>query len=102
MYFSSAEENETQMLDMLQTLLPNINIFYWQENKEIFSKCQKLPDIFDLKFNNKYWQVKETGDNTFFLYAAYFDSRHCVSLIAKNVFVLNCIILSSFINVSDY
>ena len=64
---------------MLQTLLPNLPVFFWQENKEVFSKCQKVPDVYDLKFNNKYWQVKEAGNVTIFLYAAYFDTRNRIS-----------------------
>ena len=64
---------------MLQTILPNLPVFFWQENKEVFSKCQKVPDVYDLKFNNKYWQVKEAGNVTIFLYAAYFDTRNRIS-----------------------
>ena len=78
-FISSTEENETSVLGMLQTLLPNLPVFFWQQNKEIFSKCQKVPDIYDLKFNNKYWQVKEAGNVTIFLYAAYFDTRNRIS-----------------------
>ena len=72
-------ENEARFLDMLQMMLPNLPIFYWQQNKEKFSNCEKLPEIYDLKFNNEHWQVKETKDVTFFLYAAYFDTRESFS-----------------------
>ena len=77
---------------MLQTLLPNLPVFFWQENKEVFSKCQKVPDVYDLKFNNKYWQVKEAGNVTIFLYAAYFDTRNRISfdkLFDKLYFFIN-------------
>ena len=74
-----AVENETRFLDVLQKMLPNLPIFYWKENKEKFSDCEKLPEIYDLKLNNEHWQVKETKDVTFFLYAAYFDTRESFS-----------------------
>ena len=37
--------------------------------------CWQTPNILELHFNNKYWQVKETKNGTFYLYAAYYDVR---------------------------
>ena len=61
---------------MLQEKLPNLPLQYWQQNKDKkFSKCNEIPNLIKLQYNNHYWQVKETQENTLFLYAAYFDTR---------------------------
>ena len=61
----------------LQTKLPNLPILHWWENKDknVSKICWKVPNIIDLKYNNKYWQVRETSNGTFHLYAAYYDDR---------------------------
>ena len=65
-------------------MLPNLPILHWWTNRGNKEKlkidgkgrnCWKIPDILDLHFNNKYWQVKETKNGTFYLYAAYYDVR---------------------------
>ena len=58
-------------------MLPNIPVRHWWEHrdKNVAEICWKVPNIVDLKYNNKYWQVKETNEGTFYLYAAYFDVR---------------------------
>ena len=37
--------------------------------------CHKFPSLQDLKFNNLYWQVHDSGTVTFYLYGAYLDLR---------------------------
>ena len=58
-------------------MLPNIPIFHWRENKDkkVAENCWKVPNILNLHYNNKYWQVKESSNGTFYLYAAYYDVR---------------------------
>ena len=72
-------ENETPILKMLQKKLPNLPLLYWEKNKDTlvseFDHCNKVPDVMDLHYNNFYWQVKETQNNKFYLYSAYFDKR---------------------------
>ena len=46
--------------------------------------CWKIPNLLDLHFNNKYWQVKETKNGTFYLYAAYYDVRKAQRLRFNN------------------
>ena len=44
----------------------------------IFSKnssCAKYPSVYDIHFNNIYWQQTDTSNGTFFLYGAYLDVR---------------------------
>ena len=75
----SPKLNETDLVNKLQPQMPNLPIVYWQQNKnKKLSKnktCAKYPDIYDLHFNNKYWQVTETSNGTFYLYGAYLDVR---------------------------
>ena len=37
--------------------------------------CAFKPALTDLRFSNKYWQVTETSNGTFYLYGAYLDVR---------------------------
>merc|ERR1712013_839614 len=64
---------------MGQPQMPNLPIVYWQENKDkkmnVNSTCAKFPSMFDLHFNNKYWQEVVTSNGTFHLYGAYLDVR---------------------------
>jgi hypothetical protein len=75
----SPKLSETELAKQIQKELPNLPIVYWQENKNKKlgknSTCAKFPSVYDLKFNNKYWQVTETTNGTFHLYGAYLDVR---------------------------
>ena len=60
--------------------MPNLPIVYWQQNKKKkvpknSTGCTKFPDIYDIHFNNKYWQVLESSNGSFYLYGAYLDVR---------------------------
>ena len=60
--------------------MPNLPIIYWQQNKKKkvpknSTGCTKFPDIYDIHFNNKYWQVLESSNGSFYLYGAYLDVR---------------------------
>ena len=61
----------------LQATWPNLPVLHWKNNKDkkVSNKCFKIPNILDLHYSNKYWQVKQTSDGTFYLYAAYYDVR---------------------------
>lgn len=39
------------------------------------NNCTKYPALYDIKFNNIYWQVLHTTNGTFYLYSAFFDNR---------------------------
>jgi len=75
----SPKLSEADLVKKLQPQMPNLPIVYWQENKKKKANknasCTKYPDIYDLHFNNKYWQVTETSNGTFHLYGAYLDVR---------------------------
>lgn len=83
--------------------LPSLPIAYWTKHKAIQAQansktkqCAKYPSIFDLHFNNIYWQVRhqtmdlaqflevinnrfwqtlQTTNGTFQLFGAYYDVR---------------------------
>lgn len=60
--------------------LPRVPVDFWLKNKNrpMFYKnesCAKMPSIFELEFNNVYWQTMHTTNGTFQLYGAYYDVR---------------------------
>ena len=73
--------SEEDFFTKLQEMLPNIPIVHWWRNKEKqeMRNCWKIPNILELHFHNQYWQVKETKNGTFYLYAAYYDVRKAQS-----------------------
>ena len=87
--FSSTTEWGFELFNDLQSRLPNLPVFGWLSNKDLeddgAAGCSKYPDIMDLYYRNKYWQIFEftdknqdqsqTLDVTFHLYGAYFDNR---------------------------
>ena len=52
-------------------------------NKNKYSGCWKLPEILDIKYSNKHWQVMELPRATVFLYAAYLDTREVYHILRK-------------------
>ena len=69
--------DEESFYQSLQEKLRNVPILHWwrTRNVKVKSKCDKVPDILSLHYNNKYWQVRVTVNATFYLYAAYLDNR---------------------------
>ena len=69
----------------LQSRLPNIPVFGWLSMKNVSDDggvgCSKYPELTELHYNNKYWQIFKFLDKqpdlhvTFYLYGAYFDNR---------------------------
>uniref|UniRef100_A0A2R5LM60 Glycosyltransferase family 92 protein n=1 Tax=Ornithodoros turicata TaxID=34597 RepID=A0A2R5LM60_9ACAR len=58
--------------------MSNIPPAYWENGKKppISSKsCVKYPQLYELTFNNLYWQTLSTHNGTFYIYGAYFDNR---------------------------
>jgi len=79
---TSPKLNETAKALKLQPLIPNLPLVYWFENKDQLKKsgsknasCAKYPSVYDIHFNNIYWQQTDTSNGTFFLYSAYLDVR---------------------------
>lgn len=56
----------------------NLPLSYWAETKSAkstSSNCLKFPSLFDLDFNNVYWQRLSAFNSTFYLFGAYYDNR---------------------------
>ncbi|XP_054708021.1 uncharacterized protein LOC129217711 [Uloborus diversus] len=74
---NSPAMNEKQLLTLLANH-SNLPLAYWSENKNrpIGSKsCVKFPSLYELDFNNIYWQRLQTSNGTYYLYGAYYDDR---------------------------
>ena len=75
----SPKLSEKELVRKLQSQMPNLPLVYWQQNKNKKlgknKTCAKYPDIYDLHFNNKYWQETVTSNGTLLLYGAYLDVR---------------------------
>lgn len=62
--------------------LPSLPIAYWEKHKNKqpakFYKnktCAAFPTIYDLEFDNVYWQTLRSSNGTFHFYGAYYDVR---------------------------
>ena len=72
--------SEREYVADLEKQLPNIPLIYLYDNKNknyVYKNktCGKLPTIYDIHFNNIYWQETLTSNGTFYLYGAYLDIR---------------------------
>ena len=69
--------DEESFYQDLQEKLRSVPIVHWWRTRhvKVKSKCDKVPDILSLHYNNKHWQVKDSDNATFYLYAAYLDNR---------------------------
>lgn len=87
--------SEANIIEQVQQRLPSLPISYWNKykNKNMFYKnesCAKYPSIFELEFNNIYWQTLRTTNGTFHFYGAYYDVRK-LSKIGPAVRILSMI-----------
>ncbi|KAL1454978.1 hypothetical protein WDU94_009105 [Cyamophila willieti] len=76
----SPSQSEPILLEEIQNRLPSLPIIHWNKlkNKNMFYKnesCAKFPSIFELEFNNVYWQTLYSSNGTFHFYGAYYDVR---------------------------
>lgn len=71
--------SEDKLVEEVQARLPSLPIAYWNKMKNkpmsINSTCARFPSIYELEFNNIYWQTLHTTNGTFQFYGAYFDNR---------------------------
>lgn len=78
---SSVDADATDTEKITQ-LLPSLPMDYWERHEyyldEMYydnSSCSAFPNIFQLKFNNIYWQTFKRSNFTFQLYKAFYDTR---------------------------
>lgn len=76
--------SDSELALILQNKVPSLPIKYWQTlNNKFPSKnktCAKFPTLWDISFNNVYWQTLKTTNGTFHLYGAYYDNRTLVAM----------------------
>ena len=79
-----ASAGEAPLLQSLARQLPNLPGRYWEEESESGRKkagsgkkeqCGLYPELWDLQFNNRYWQQVDTAAGRLYLWGAYWDSR---------------------------
>ena len=58
--FRSQKLNDSEKIVQIQQSLPKLPILSWYERKNYKAHCAKYPDLYDIQFNNKYWQVFES------------------------------------------
>lgn len=81
--------NEVQQLNELEQQEPHLAVSYWQKAKKYpkaktsatagssnSKSCRvDFPSLYELEFNNVYWQKFSTANSSFYLYGAYYDDR---------------------------
>ena len=64
------------VLGNLQNLLPNLPVLSWLRMKNMVredsadDECSIYPDILNIDYSNKYWQIFKSEKVTFYLYSA--------------------------------
>ena len=78
---TSSPPSEQQLLVSLSNA-SNLPLVYWSRHissskaAKVKGSCQvEFPSLFELRFNNVYWQHFASSNGSFFLYGAYFDDR---------------------------
>ena len=75
--------SESELTKLFQNKVPTLPIAYWQKLNNKFpaknKTCAKFPTLWDISFNNVYWQTLKTSNGTFHLYGAYYDNRKLVA-----------------------
>ena len=74
---------EEQLVREIEERLPSLPLAYWARNSKLpaapAGKAEgcvpKYPSIFELEFNNVYWQTLRSSNGTFQLFGAFFDDR---------------------------
>jgi len=84
-FFSSTLSgiDDEQLVRDVESRLPSLPLAYWskfskingQNKKTATPQCGRYPSIFELEFNNIYWQTLRTTNGTFQLFGAYYDNR---------------------------
>jgi len=71
--------SEDKLVEEIQDRMPTLPIVYWNKHKNkpmgLNNTCARFPSMFDLEFNNLYWQTLRTTNGTFQLFGAYLDTR---------------------------
>ncbi|KAG7197192.1 hypothetical protein KM043_007270 [Ampulex compressa] len=78
--------SEQELIQEIESLLPSLPLAYWNKNSKYSGGQSKskgndscpqhrYPSIYELQFDNVYWQTMKTSNGTFQLFGAYYDRR---------------------------
>ncbi|KAK7081651.1 hypothetical protein SK128_021715 [Halocaridina rubra] len=75
-----AEDHEEKIpLNLIPSEMPNLPLSYLRgpNNDDLYfpRKCGHYPSLWDIRFNNFYWQVLHGTQAIFYLYSAFYDNR---------------------------
>ncbi|XP_076294748.1 uncharacterized protein LOC143215972 [Lasioglossum baleicum] len=82
----SPAKTEEELIREIEQRLPSLPLAYWNKNSKYpgaLSKSKrndscsnlKYPSIYDIEFNNVYWQTMRTSNGTFQFFGAFYDRR---------------------------
>ncbi|OAD52905.1 hypothetical protein WN48_11151 [Eufriesea mexicana] len=82
----SPAKTEEELIQEIEQRLPSLPLAYWSKTGKYSSgqvkskgndSCSNLkyPSIYDIEFNNVYWQTMRTSNGTFQLFGAFYDRR---------------------------
>ncbi|KAK8400303.1 hypothetical protein O3P69_003179 [Scylla paramamosain] len=76
-YLRASVDNRTreQVRDIVARAYNLPPLYGIKKRPHLASKCGTYPSLFNLSFNNIYWQVFHFSQGTFYLYSAFFDNR---------------------------
>lgn len=79
-------KTEEELIQEIEQRLPSLPLAYWNKNSK-YSGAQskakgndscsglRYPSIYDIEFNNIYWQTMRTSNGTFQFFGAFYDRR---------------------------
>lgn len=74
--------NENQILSELEVKGNNLALAYWLKSRKYPKKATSaktchvdFPNLYELQYNNIYWQTFQNGNASYYLYGAYYDDR---------------------------
>lgn len=78
-------KTEEELIEEIEERLPSLPLAYWNKNNKYSGQskgrandsCSNLryPSIYDIEFNNVYWQTMRTSNGTFQFFGAFYDRR---------------------------
>ncbi|EFN64497.1 hypothetical protein EAG_01835 [Camponotus floridanus] len=72
-------KSEQQLIEEIAEKIPSLPLSDWLRNSKLTKRandsCARYPQIYDLEFNNFYWQTLRTSNGTFQFFGAFYDNR---------------------------
>lgn len=78
----SPAKSEAEVIQEIENNLPSLPIAHWNKNSKLNQQTKsangctiKYPNVFDIEYNNFYWQTLVSSNGTFQLFGAFYDIR---------------------------